>query len=210
MRPTPAPVGRRQGSRSRASIASSTESSSLFPPLAKNLMPLSGIGLWLAESTTPRSEPSTSVRYATAGVGRTPARNTSTPALASPATTAASRNSPDALVSRPTTATGRCPANAPASPTTWAAATERSRASSAVRSWLARPRTPSVPKSRSTGSPWSRMRIGPGAYAPGPGGDDSGLSALAVLRRLASLLQAGLAAFLCPRIAGEEAGLLQQ
>src|SRR4029453_9584282 len=72
------------------------------------------------------------------------------------------------------------------------------------------PRTPSVPKSRSTGSPWSRMRIGPGAYAPGPCGDDSGLSALAVLRRLASLLQAGLAAFLCPRIAGEEAGLLQQ
>ncbi len=70
-------------------------------------MPLSGIGLWDAESITPRSAPSFSVRNATAGVGSTPSSSTSTPADASPATTAASRNSPEIRVSRPTTANGR-------------------------------------------------------------------------------------------------------
>ena len=38
-------------------MASSSASSSLTPPRAKNLIPLSGIGLWLAESITPRSAP---------------------------------------------------------------------------------------------------------------------------------------------------------
>ncbi len=84
------------------------------------------------------------------GVGSTPTSRTSTPALARPATTAASRNSPDARGSRPTTAVGRCPSNVPASASTCAAATERPRAISAVRSALATPRTPSVPKSRPT------------------------------------------------------------
>src|SRR5579875_3878974 len=73
---------------------------------------------------------------------------TSTPALAKPATTAASRNSPEARGSRPTTASGRWPSNTPAWARTCAAATARSRASSAVRSRFAMPRTPSVPKSR--------------------------------------------------------------
>ena len=44
------------------SIAFSTASSSLWPPRARNLMPLSGIGLWEAEIITPRSAPSASVR----------------------------------------------------------------------------------------------------------------------------------------------------
>ena len=70
-------------------------------------MPLSGIGLCDAESTTPMSTPSSAVRNATAGVGSTPTLLTSTPAEASPADTAAARNSPDARESRPTIARGR-------------------------------------------------------------------------------------------------------
>ena len=37
------------------SIAASTASGSLCPPRLNSLMPLSGIGLWLAEIMTPRS-----------------------------------------------------------------------------------------------------------------------------------------------------------
>ena len=70
----------------RASICSSTSSASLCPPRAKNLIPLSGIGLCEAEIITPRSTPSSAVRWATAGVGRTPRTRTSRPALARPAT----------------------------------------------------------------------------------------------------------------------------
>ena len=106
-RPTSAPVGRSQFSPSRRSMLSSTSSGSLCPPLAKNLIPLSGLGLCDAESMTPRSAPVSATRPATAGVGRTPASSTSTPALARPATTAAARNSPEARGSRPTTARGR-------------------------------------------------------------------------------------------------------
>src|SRR5688572_24766161 len=170
-------------------MASSTSSASLWPPRAKNLMPLSGIGLWLAEIITPRSTSRISVRKATPGVGSTLASITSTPALARPAITAAARNSPDARGSRPTTAVGRCPWNAPASPRTCAAATDRSSASSAVRSRFATPRTPSVPKMRPT-------------VVPG--------SALAVLRRLASLLQSVLLALLRAGVAREEAGPLER
>src|ERR687896_1615758 len=116
-------------------------------------MPLSGAGLCEADSMTPRSAPSERVKNATAGVGNTPSLSTSTPAPASPATTAASRNSPEARGSRPTTAIGRPrPATlsekAPTSPSTRAAATDRPSASGAVRSRLATPRTPSVPKRR--------------------------------------------------------------
>ena len=82
-------------------------SGSLCPPRLNNLMPLSGIGLWLAEIMTPRSAPVVPVRKASAGVGSTPARSTSAPALVRPATTAASSISPLARGSRPTTATGR-------------------------------------------------------------------------------------------------------
>src|SRR5690606_30469461 len=185
-----APTARGRRSPSRASISSSTASGSLKPPRAKNLMPLSGAGLCDAESMTPRSAPSAEVRYATAGVGSTPSRRTSTPDDARPATTAASRNSPEARESRPTTATGRPrrpePAlNSPASPSTLAAATARSMASSAVRSRPATPRTPSVPNRRPN-------------------------LPLAVLRSLAGLLEAVLLPLHDAGVTGEEAGLLQR
>src|SRR6476619_3347087 len=187
------PVGRSHGSRSRFSIAVSIASSSFTPPRARNLMPLSGIGLWLAESTTPRSAPSDSVRNATPGVGSTPRSLTSTPADSSPATTAASRNSPERRVSRPTTARSRCPLKTPASPRTCAAATERSRQSSAVTTEFASPRTPSVPKRR-----------------PISAGDPTGRSALAVLGSLAGLLEAGLLALDDAGVTREQPGLLQR
>src|SRR5215207_4044165 len=148
-------------------------------------MPLSGNGLWLAEIMTPRSAPVSAVRNASAGVGTTPARRTSAPALVSPATTAASSISPLARGSRPTTATGREVPSRSASTPAAARATER--ASSGVRSAFARPRTPSVPKSR----------------------PNEPVSALGVLGSLAGLLEPVLLALLDPRVPGEEAGLLE-
>src|SRR3954468_9296659 len=177
-------------------MAFSMLSSSLTPPRDRNLIPLSGIGLWLADSITPRSAPRDPVRKATPGVGTTPSSRTSTPADARPATTAASRNWPEMRVSRPTTATGRCPSEsrkAPTSPRTCAAATERASVSSAVSESFARPRTPSVPKRR----PMRAARALAG-------------SALAVLGRLAGLLQAGLLALDDAGVAGEQSGLLQR
>src|SRR3954447_18905408 len=138
---------------------------------------------------TPRSASVRPVRCAMAGVGSTPARSTSAPALASPATTAASSISPLARGSRPTTATGREVPSRSASTLAAGPATES--ASSGVRSALARPRTPSVPKRR------------PMCGLGGTG------SALRVLRRLAGLLQAVLLALGDAGVAGEEAGLLQ-
>ena len=93
----------------RASISSSTASASLCPPRAKSLIPLSGIGLWLAESTTPKSAPSSATRCAIAGVGSTPARSTSAPALVRPGEHGRLEHLPLARPSRPTTATGRWP-----------------------------------------------------------------------------------------------------
>src|SRR5215467_13649004 len=126
----------------------------------------------------------------------TPSRSTSTPELASPATTAASRKSPDARESRPTTATGRRspPETAAAGASTGTAATARSRASWAVNSTPAAPRTPSVPKIR-------------------PISVDLGASrrlALRVLGSLTGLLEAVLLALRRPGVPGEEAGLLQR
>src|SRR4051812_32057873 len=166
-------------------MAASTASGSLWPPRLNSLMPLSGIGLWLAEIITPRSASARPVRKASAGVGSTPTRSTSAPADVSPATTAASSISPLARGSRPTTATGRCVASfaiktRAAAPATWSA-------SSGVRSAFARPLTPSVPKSDPT----------------------RGL-ALRVLGRLAGLLEPVLLSLLGPRVASEEAGLLQR
>src|SRR5690349_6032078 len=198
-------------------------------------MPLSGMALWLADSITPRSAPSAPVRNATAGVGSTPTRSTSTPALARPATTAASRNSPDARGSRPTTAVGRWPWNVPASASTCAAATDRPSAISAVRSALATPRTPSVPKSRPTCPPEKASvteiirsheplsalcRYTPKAVInERPGGTVAcrrGVRTyrqlrltLAVLRGLAGLLETGLLALDRTVVAAEEAGLLE-
>src|SRR5690625_577902 len=98
--------------------------------------------------------------------------------------TAACSISPLARGSRPTTATRRA---APVGAVSrLAAAAPRARASSAVSSRLATPRTPSVPNSR----PMAR-------------------SALAVLRGLAGLLQSVLLALDLTRVAGQEAGLLE-
>src|SRR3954447_24552114 len=183
----PAPVGRWSSDAPPStvcSIAASTASGSLCPPRLNSLMPLSGIGLWLPEIITPRAASVRGVRNASAGVGTTPTRSTSAPALVRPATTAASSISPLARGSRPTTATGRDVPSRSASTTAAARATER--ASSGVRSALARPRTPSVPKRRPTKR-----------------------SALRVLRRLAGLLQAVLLALRRAGVAGQEAGLLE-
>src|SRR3954454_14736195 len=186
-RPTSAPVGRWSSVAPEVtvrSIAASSASGSLCPPRLKSLMPLSGIGLWLAEIMTPRSASWAAVRNASARVGTTPARSTSAPALVRPATTAASSISPLARGSRPTTATGRDVPSRSASTTAAARATER--ASSGGRSAVGRPRTPSVPKRRPTKR-----------------------SALRVLRRLAGLLQAVLLALRRAGVAGQEAGLLE-
>src|SRR5829696_3015823 len=119
-----------------------------------------------------------------AGVGTTPAASTSPPALRMPATRALSSSTPEVRGSRPTTTAGRPdPAGTAARP--------RARASSGVRSALARPRTPSVPNSFPTG-----------ALPADP-------SALAVLGSLAGLLEAVLLALDLAGVAGEEATLLQ-
>src|SRR4051812_23584005 len=171
-------------------MAASMASSSLTPPRARNLMPLSGIGLCEALMTTPRSASSAAVRWATPGVGSTRSRSTSTPADARPATTACSRNCPEIRESRPTTARGRSRVRSysPRAMITRAAATDRSRASSAVTSRFARPRTPSVPKMRG-------IRVG---------------SALGVLGRLAGLLESGLLALDDPGVTREQPGLLER
>ena len=121
-RPMPAPIGERKGLESAASIWSSTSSASLCPPAAKNLIPLSGAGLWDAEIITPKSAFISAVRKAVAGVGTTPASNTSTPEDASPAATAAAKYSPEILGSRPMTAIGLLPSLLACSPNTDAAA----------------------------------------------------------------------------------------
>ena len=148
-RPTPAPVGRSQSWPSTASISSSLVSGSLKPPRAKNLMPLSGIGLWDAEITAPISTLSTDVRYATPGVGMMPASITSKPPADMPADNAAARKSPETRVSRPTSARRRLSNSLrSSSPSTRTAASPKSSASCAVKSLFANPRTPSVPNIR--------------------------------------------------------------
>src|SRR3954452_10409038 len=175
-------------------MRSSTSSGSLTPPRAKILMPLSGAGLCDAEIMTPKSAPMSLIRNAAAGVGMTPASSTSTPELASPAATAAVRNSPETRGSRATTAMSRRPCARRASavrplPRTTAAAWARESANSTETSRFARPRTPSVPKSR--------------------GMSGSRGSALRELRRLASLLETGLLALGDAGVTAEEAGLLE-
>ena len=175
-------------------------------------MPLSGIALCEAEMTTPRSAPRSPVRNATAGVGSTPSSSTSTPAEARPGgdgglqhlaagPRVAAERRPAAAAGgrgRAVATAGRTPRRRPrgrradgagrrGARARRAAAVARRRASAGVRSALASPRTPSVPNSRPTAA-----------------------SALRVLGRLAGLLQAVLLALLGPRVAGEEAGLLQR
>src|SRR3954447_18114230 len=222
----PPPVGRPISacpSSIACSIRTSSSSGSLVPPAANSLIPLSGIGLCEAESITPRSALVCATKYATAGVGSTPTRTTLAPALVSPATTAASSISPLARGSRPTIASGWWLRSL--STRTRAAATATERASSGVRSPLARPRTPSVPNSRPIGAvlsvgckgfQWSanafsemqngraRPRLKRGRTRP-----PDKRSALRVLRSLTGLLETVLLALLDPGVPGQEAGLLQ-
>ena len=128
---------------SSASSRASTSSVSLRPPGRKNLMPLSGNGLCDAEITAPHTS-SQAEALATAGVGATPRRSTSTPSEASPAASAASSIGPDRLVSRPITNLGP--------PSTRAAARPSAVTSSGVSSAFASPRTPSVPNRRVMGT----------------------------------------------------------
>ena len=104
-------------------------------------MPLSRYGLCDAEITAPMAL-RCAASNATAGVGTTPRRWTSTPSAASPATNAASSIAVETRVSPPTTASSPLVADGAS---TRAAARPRSRANAAVRSVLATPRTPSVP-----------------------------------------------------------------
>src|SRR5262245_35526905 len=129
--------------------------------------------------TTAPIAPKRDASNAIAAVGATPSRTTSTPSDDSPATNAASSIGVEIRLSPPTTAV--------AAPSTRAAARPRSSASEAVSSLLARPRTPSVPN-----------------CTPDPPG-----SALGELLRLTGLDEPVLLALLLPRIAGEEAGLLE-
>ena len=64
-------------------------------------MPLSGYGLWEAEITAPASKPCCRTRYATAGVGITPAITTLPPTEQMPAANALSSIEPEIRVSRP-------------------------------------------------------------------------------------------------------------
>ena len=65
-------------------------------------MPLSSYGLCDAEITMPASNPRALVRYATAGVGMTPAVVTFAPAEPAPRASSRSIQPPDSRVSRPT------------------------------------------------------------------------------------------------------------
>ena len=107
-------------------------------------MPLSSYGLCDAEITAPAAACSSRVSTATPGVGSTPSNNTSQPAEVMPAANAASSISPEIRVSLPISTSGRAAACRAAN--TAAAARPTAYASSGVRSSLARPRTPSVPK----------------------------------------------------------------
>ena len=116
-------------------------SSSLRPPGAKNLMPLSPKGLCDAEIMA-AATPSALDRWATPGVGSTPMSTTDAPSDARPALSAAASSGPDRRVSR---ATSQRPA-----PMARTAARPSETASSGVSSVLATPRTPSVPNLRDT------------------------------------------------------------
>ena len=72
------------------SIRDSTSSGSLKPSRPKNLIPLSGYGLWDAEITTPASARIEWVRNAIPGVGIGPTSRTSPPIAQIPADSAVS------------------------------------------------------------------------------------------------------------------------
>src|SRR3954454_19142910 len=169
------------GASSRRSMAASVASDSLKPSGPKNLMPLSAYGLCDAEMTAATSKPQRPSSSGAAGVGSTPPSSTSPPAAVTPADSAASSISPDSRVSRMIRTCG-----AWSERSSCVAARPRASASSAVRTSPATPRMPSVPKS---------LRLND--------------LALAELRPLAGLLQAGLLALLDTRVTRQETAALE-
>src|SRR4051812_48741098 len=168
---------------SSASIAASVSSRSFRPPASKNLIPLSGYGLWLAEIMAPGARPTTQAP-ARPGVGSTPRLRADPPSAQIPAMSAASSIGPDRRGSRAIS-------NGVPAPSARTAARPSATTSSGVRSTPATPRTPSVPNLSVIARPGPR------------------LLPLRVLRRLAGLLQAVLASLFLTRVAGEESRLLQ-
>ena len=164
------------------------------PPRARNLMPLSGIGLCDAESTTPMSAPSAAVRSATAGVGSTRSRKRRRRRRPARRPRRARGTRPEVRESRPTTARGRC-ARCRAS-----RRAPRARGAAATREVRARA-PPSVTTVRETPDP-----VGPEQSRQTCGAAGS---ALAVLGSLAGLLETGLLALDDAGVTSQEAGLLQ-
>src|SRR4051795_7655394 len=158
---------------------------------------------------TPRSAPVSAVRWASAGVGTTPASSTSAPALVSPATTAASSISPLARGSRPTTATGRTGPARAGDPTAGRGIAADGR--DGTRSPAGVGEHPGGGTRHREGQLRREVGVGPTPDAVGPeeATQRTYRSALGVLRRLAGLLEAVLLALLDPRVTGEEARLLE-
>ena len=94
--------------RSGGSIASSISSGSLCPPRAKNLMPLSGIGVVRRRQHHAEVGVERVDEVRDAGVGSTPTRSTSTPGAREAGDHRRLEELPETRGSRPTTATGRC------------------------------------------------------------------------------------------------------
>src|SRR5215470_11561624 len=119
-----------------------------FSPFPENtLMPLSSNGLCDAEITIPRSYPADRVRYATPGVGTTPALVTCAPSPAAPCASSASIQAPDSRVSRPTRILGD---DEPCGSARTTAAPSRRTVDGSSGNSPAFPRTPSVPNNRVT------------------------------------------------------------
>src|SRR5581483_1563009 len=136
------------GSARMASTSRSTRSVNFSPRPENTLMPLSPYGLCDAEMTTPASNACVRVRYATAGVGTTPALVTTAPSPDAPCASSASIHVPDSRVSRPTRkrsagrAAGGC---GPAASARTSAAPSRRTVGGSSGYCPATPRTPSVP-----------------------------------------------------------------
>ena len=130
-----------------ASTSRSMRSVNFSPRPEKTLMPLSSNGLCEAEMTAPRSYPAVRVKYATAGVGTTPAVATSAPSLAAPWASSASIQSPDSRVSRPMSSLGGLTRRGN---TRTSAPPRRRTVDRSSGATPATPRTPSVPNKRGT------------------------------------------------------------
>ena len=168
------------------SIAASTASGSLCPPRLNSLMPLSGIGLWLAEIMTPRS--------ASVSAGEVGQRGRRQDAGAQHLGAGAGQPGDD-----------RGLEHLPAGAGVTADDRDGTRGPVAVGEHSGggtRHREGQLRREVGVGQT-------PDAVGPEQATQRTCRSALGVLRRLAGLLEAVLLALLDPRVTGEEAGLLQ-